>query len=108
MNAAETIEECERRGISLSLGETFDALDFEAPAGAMTADLRGLIVEHKAEVIQVLFEREERAALMGAPDWCDASVWIRGVSHPATLMLLEKFGAEVVSVTPPNLTHARG
>jgi hypothetical protein len=103
MNAADTILECESRGIRLSLAETLDALDFDAPAGAMTSELRVALVAYKADVIQVLFEREERAALMGAPEWCDASTWIRGVSHPATLALLEKLaplGVEIISVRP--------
>ena len=104
MTEAETIiEACERRGITLTLGESSSALAFDAPAGALTQSLREMIAAHKADIIQLVFEREERAALSGFPDWQDARTWLRAVEHPATLGLFEKFaplGLEIVSVTP--------
>jgi hypothetical protein len=97
------IAECERRGIALTLGETSDVLAFDAPAGALTLELRCLLAEHKGDIIQTLFEREERAAVQGAPEWADASVWQRGTTHPCALVLLDKLaplGLVFVSVTP--------
>jgi hypothetical protein len=101
--AERIIEECERLGVALSVGESSDALAFDAPPGAMTPALREQIVAHKADVIQTLFEREERAAIQAAPEWVDASTWHRGTAHPATLALLEKLaalGPSIISVTP--------
>ena len=101
MNAAAIIAECGRRGIRLSLGETFDALAFDAPAGAMTSELRAALVAHKPDIIEILFGREERAALAGAPEWADASMWERVMNHPAVCALMDAgLIYEIVSVQP--------
>jgi hypothetical protein len=101
MSAAEIIAECESRGVRLSLGDTLDVLNFDAAAGALTPGLRALIVEHKPEIIEALFDREERAALMGAPDWMDAATFLRVSAHPVVLKL-QSLGLchEIVSVRP--------
>jgi hypothetical protein len=102
MSEAENIlEECRRRGVRLSLGETFDRLDFDAPAGALTSELRARIVAHKGEIVEALFDLEEMAALMGAPEWIDAETFVRAASHPAVLML-QSLGLchQIVSVRP--------
>jgi hypothetical protein len=84
MTEAETItEECERRSVTLSIGESSNVLAFDAPAGVLTPDLRAQIVAHKADIIELLFEREERAALQDCPDWMDAGKWQRVTSNPA-------------------------
>jgi hypothetical protein len=103
--AEQIIAECGRRGVILSLGEHSDALLFDAPKGALTPELRAALVEHKPDVIQVIFEREERAALMGVEEWVDASLLARALNHPATMMLLRAFaplGIELMSVRPFN------
>jgi hypothetical protein len=102
MTPAEIVGECEARGVVFTLGESF-ALHFDAPAGAMTSELRALLIEHRPAVVQLVFEREERAALQDAPEWQDAGMWQRGTQHPAAVALLEKFaplGLSFVSVTP--------
>jgi hypothetical protein len=101
--AEQIIEETARRGVLLTIGERSDRLDFDAPSGAMTAELRARVAAHKADVIAVLYDREERAAIQDAPEWADASMWHRGTTHPATLALLSKFarlGLKIVRVTP--------
>lgn len=103
--AENVIAECERRGVVLSVGECSDSLAFDAAPGALTPELRALLLAHKADVIQVLCDREERAALQDAPEWADASAWRRGTTHPAALALLDVFarrgiGLSFVSVTP--------
>lgn len=103
--AERIVEECERRGIIFSLGERSTELAFYAPAGAFAAELRARVVERKAEIIEILFEHEERAALAGAPDWADASMWARAVSHPA-LEALRRLGIEIISVSPLSANHA--
>jgi hypothetical protein len=85
--AEHIIEECEARGVVLGVGESSSALDYDAPAGAMTPELLSLLAAHKAEVIQVLVEREERAALSGCPDNVSASQWARVMNHPAVIKL---------------------
>lgn len=66
MTPAEIVAECERRGVLLTLGPNL-ALQYDAPAGALTHELRAALTEHKAGVVQTLFEREERAGLQDAP-----------------------------------------
>lgn len=101
--AERIIEECAARGVVLTIDESSDALAFDAPAGALTPELRAALVAHKADVIQILFEREERAALMDVEEWVDASLLSRAMSDPATLHLLEAFarcGVSIVSAAP--------
>lgn len=103
MTAVQIITECERLSIVLTIGETSSALAYDAPLGVMTPELRAQLIAHKADVIQVLYEREERAGLQDAPEWSDASMWHKGISHSAVLILLDKFaplGLSLVSVTP--------
>lgn len=100
--AAQIVTEAEARGVVFTVGAGF-TLQYDAPRGALSPELRGLLVEHKAEVVQLLFEREERAALQDAPEWQDAGMWERGTTHPAALALLESFaplGLSFESVRP--------
>ena len=84
--AAQIIAECERRGVVLTLAQGF-GVGYDAPAGALTPELRARLAEHKPDVAQLLLEREERAALSGCPDATDAGRWARVMSHPAILKL---------------------
>jgi TubC N-terminal docking domain len=105
--AERVIEECDRRGITLALGESSRELAYDAQPSALTPELREMVAAHKPNIIELLLDREERAALSGCPDWQDAWTWLRAVEHPATTALLEKFaplGIEIVSLT---LTKAR-
>jgi hypothetical protein len=100
--AAMIIAEAEARGVVFTVGDGF-TLQYDAPRGALSPELRRLLVEHKPDVMQLLFEREERAALQNAPEWQDAGLWERGTTHPAALALLDKFaplGLSFVSVRP--------
>ena len=113
MNAAEIVAECEARGVVLTVGETSDSLAFDAPPGACTPELRRRVAAHKAEVIELLHEREERAALQDAPEWQDAGLWQSGTQHPGALALLDVFarrgvGLSFVSVTPARARRKRG
>ena len=99
--AERLIDECEGRGVVLTLGESSTTLAFDAPRGALTPALRARLVEHKADVIQTLFEREERAALAGAPEWMDAGAFLRVINHPAVLKLQSLgLAQEIVSIRP--------
>lgn len=85
--AERIVEDCEAHGIELSVGESSSALDYDAPTGVMTPGLLSRLAVHKAEVIQLLVEREERAALSGCPDNLSASQWMRVMNHPAVVKL---------------------
>ena len=98
MTAQELLTELERAGVMLTPGADCGRLRVNAPAGALTQERRRALVEHKAELLELVFEREERAALQGAPAGCDAALWLRAVNHPAVKAVLERFGGEVVSV----------
>jgi len=95
--AERIVKECERLGVLLTLGESSSALAFDAPADALTREMQETLAQHKIEIIQILFEHEERAALAGAPDWANASMWASAVNHPA-LDALRRLGVEVISV----------
>ena len=99
--AEQIVAECEARGVRLTLGERAGTLEFDAPAGAMSAELRDALAAHKGAIVDALFEREERAALQGAPEWMDAATFLRVVNHPA-VMKLQSVGLchEIVSVRP--------
>lgn len=95
---AELIAECEGRGVRLDLGESSAVLTFDAPPGALTPELRAELIDNKPDVLQLLFEREERAALQDAPEWMDAALWARVGRHPGVLCALATFRATVESV----------
>jgi hypothetical protein len=102
--AKSILRECAALDIQLTLGDRSSELTFDAPVGAFTAELRGRIVACKADIIEILFEREERAALAGAPEWADASMWARAVNHPA-IDALRRLGIEIISVRPLVTEH---
>lgn len=77
--------------------ESSDRLGFAAPEGALTPELRALLVAHKPAVTAALYELEERAAIEGAPEWLDARAW-RLVDTPAVRFLLA-CGFEIASVS---------
>jgi hypothetical protein len=85
--AEHIIEECRRARGVLSVGESTNTLAYDAAPGALTSELRAQIVAHKADIIQTLFEWEERAAMQDAPEWIDARLWSRAMNHPAVLKL---------------------
>jgi len=102
MTPEQIVAEAEGRGVLFTLGPDF-ALQYDAPPGALTPELRAKLAEHKPAVVQFVFEREERAAIQDAPEWQEAGMWQRGTTHPGALALLEKFaplGLQFVSVTP--------
>jgi hypothetical protein len=96
--AESTFKECERRGILLTIGERSSELAFDAPVGALTAELRELLVKHKPEIIEMLFEAEERASLSGCPEQANAGQWVKAVESPKVQAMLRIFGGEIVSV----------
>lgn len=98
MTAQELLIELERAGVLLTLGADSGRLRVEAPAGALTPEWRRALVEQKAELIELVYEREERAALQGAPADCDAALWFEAANHPAVSAMLEIFDAEIVEV----------
>jgi hypothetical protein len=63
MIAANLFADLSARGVKLSLVEN-SRLQFKAPAGALTDDLRAAMLRHRDELAQFIFEIEERAALM--------------------------------------------
>jgi hypothetical protein len=100
--AGKVIEDCAALGITLTLGERASELAFDAPVGALTPGLRARIVAHKLDVIEVLFECEERAALMGAADWMDAKTYLLVANDPNVQVVMKTFQAEIVSISCPD------
>lgn len=98
MTAQELLTELEGAGVLLTPGAGCGRLRVNAPAGSLTPERRRALVEHKAELLELVYEREERAALQGAPADCDAALWLRASEHPAVRAVLERFGGEIVAV----------
>jgi RecA/RadA recombinase len=102
MSALELLARLEARGVALELSQDFSALRVEAPAGAITPELRRELGERKEELIDALFDREERAALQGAPEGCDSLLWQQAISAPqvqAMITAARPFGGvQIVSV----------
>ena len=90
MDARSILGECDRRGVALYIGEASDGLAYDAPAGALAPELREALREHKAELIALLYDLEERAAIEGCPEWMDARAWRRMTDSPAVRFLLAR------------------
>jgi len=52
-------------GVVVSLKDDMTGLDFDAPKGALSPELVELLREHKADLIELVYETEERRAIEG-------------------------------------------
>jgi hypothetical protein len=50
-------------GVSVSLGASSSELSVDAPRGTLTPELTELLLEHKAGLIELVYEREEAQAI---------------------------------------------
>lgn len=98
MTAQELLTALDGAGMLLTPGTDSGRLRVNAPAGALTPERRRALVEHKAELLELVHEREERVALQGAPAGCAAALWLRAANHPTVQTVLELFGGEIVQV----------
>lgn len=98
MTARELLTELGRAGVRLTPGADYGRLRVNAPAGALRPEWRRALVELKAELLELLDEREGRDALQGAPVERDSALWLKAASHPAVRAVLERFGGEIVEV----------
>jgi hypothetical protein len=100
------LADLEARGVTLSERGRPEGLRVDAPVGVITPELRAAITEHKADLIQLLFEREERAALMGGmteqgdADDVEARAMLQAAADPSVREVLKIFGGEIVAVWP--------
>lgn len=72
-------------GIKLTLAEGARALEVDAPAGALTPELVGLLREHKAALVELAYAHEERAAII--EEGCDGE---RRVTFEGDVVLIEQ------------------
>ena len=116
------------RGVRLSIAETPEppepmkplSLRVEAPTGALTEPLLAAIRRHKPELLQFVFELEERAAILeywqdnprevaeelarscvhGGHASPDGELWLRDLAahHPAAAAALKPFDAEAATI----------
>ncbi len=66
MNATEILEMAVAAGIELTAND--DKLAYHAPKGSLTPELRALLAEHKAEVLELLGELSTHRGPL-APDF---------------------------------------
>jgi hypothetical protein len=50
-------------GVSVSFGASSSELSLDAPRGTLTPELTELLREHKSDLIELVYEREEAAAI---------------------------------------------
>ncbi len=111
MSPLELLEHLEAHGARLSEGER--GLRIDAPAGVVTPALRELLARHKPDLLDLLFEREERAVLMGATgengtaDFIEARDFITAATDPRVREVLRIFGGEIVSVRPLEMEETK-
>jgi tubulysin polyketide synthase-like protein len=78
MNASDLLEDLRRRDVALEAEG--DRLHVDAPAGAITDDLRTALVEHKEHLLELLARERhklEKAGRRGlAIRWSEYPVWI--------------------------------
>jgi hypothetical protein len=63
MNASELLIHLAQKGVALSLGKSSSELSIDTPRGTLTPELTELLREHKADLIELVYEREEAAAI---------------------------------------------
>jgi hypothetical protein len=63
MNAVELLNLLAQKGVAVSLGTPSTKLSLDAPRGTLTPELTELLREHKGDLIQFGYEREERIAI---------------------------------------------
>jgi|SRR5215217_1795044 len=79
MNAGALLEDLRRRGVTLEAEG--DLLHVEAPAGAITDELRAALVENKGYLVELLtwerhkLEKADRRGL--AIRWSEYPIWIK-------------------------------
>ena len=84
MNALEVLE---RGGVEVFLEG--GAVKVRGPRSVLTSEVLEDVRGCKDELAELVFDREERAALQGCPDDFDAARWVRVMNHPAVLKLQE-------------------
>jgi hypothetical protein len=62
MNAEILLYHCDEIGIALALGASSE-LSMDAPRGTLTPELTELLREHKSELIELVYAREEAQAI---------------------------------------------
>jgi hypothetical protein len=63
MNAIELLNLLAQKGVAVSLGTPSTKLSLDAPRGTLTPELTELLREHKSDLIQLVYEREESIAI---------------------------------------------
>ncbi len=57
------LNHCDEIGVVLALGASSTELSLDAPRGTLTPELTELLREHKSELIELVYEREEAQAI---------------------------------------------
>lgn len=87
MNAEILLRHLYDLGATVGLMPDARALDIEAPKSVLTPELIELLREHKAELVQMVFEEAEREALQ----WEGASVIPQGVKLTGDARMIEAY-----------------
>ena len=98
MSGAELLRSLEARGVSFTVEGA--NLKTRGPRAALTPEVLGEVGALKSEIVEALFDREERVALQGCPDGISAAKWERVMSNPA-IQKLQSLGLchSIVEVT---------
>ncbi|MGI8656846.1 MAG: hypothetical protein ACR2LC_16700 [Pyrinomonadaceae bacterium] len=109
MNAPEFLHHLAQIGVCVSLGASSSELSIDAPRGTLTPELTELLREHKADLIELVYEREEAAAIEDEGQLSDIGrAYLEAQSPPVTVAdCVDRALADVAKVHPGVLALAK-
>jgi len=96
-------------GVSVSFGASSSEISVDAPRGTLTPELTELLREHKADLIELVYEREEAAAISDEGRLSDIGrAYLEAQSPPVTVVDgVDRALADVAKVHPGVLALAK-
>ena len=91
MNAEILFHHLMRLGITLELSTNARGLEIDAPQGVMTPELAELIREHKSDLIELVYDREEADAIAWEGRASEVKRAVAAVSFEGEASLIESY-----------------
>lgn len=108
MNAALLLYHLRELGVALTLTPDLTGLTWEASAGMVSAELLDLLREHKSELIELLFDAEERAAIQEIDGTLTFNVAARFVTLEGEPLLIDLYRHHPAVVQLAEFLNRRG
>jgi hypothetical protein len=109
MTAPELLKHLAQKSINVALGASSSELSVDAPKGTLTPELTELLREHKADLIELVFEREEAAAIEDEGQLSDIGrAYLEAQAPPVTVVDgVDRALVDVAKVHPGVLALAK-